>query len=527
MYEYEIAIKAGENVELEKQYRLGSMIMHRCQTHQIPYDQLCQGIVSPSTLRRFINGTAEPEKFIVDQLLERAGVCPDQFESWIDDKDWYWFCKRDEIRQAYNKENYGLMEELIQKYKKICPKVYPSYLQYGELMQAYLYSKQKDTGQFLKQSLDALHCTIPDITSIVWEQACFSIQELHILILIAEGYQKVGKYPLAIRLLEYVITYSTARQIEVEEALKFVPYARLILARIYFQIGKRKNAVRESWKGIQFLQQNHCTICGIPLMEQLLQSIEKRDDKESYDRNEEEIYEKVLISVQKWKEIFREYNIPFDMLHSIQNYENCHIISDSIQAYRLLSGKTQEQFCDGICTVRAFRDIEKGRTSPKTLCFHDLMNRCGLPNTKYTHYTQWNQKRTHVAQLHDKQLPDQAPQQYETLLHSMIPNYPNVNLEQYPLRFHETIMINYLACSYGESGNYLKAVELLRAVYKSYQNSRTAELLSYKGYCFTLKNLANYLQLSNMQKQAETVNRELIRRELHNGHIQYADIIIW
>ncbi|HIR87396.1 MAG TPA: hypothetical protein IAC96_00450 [Candidatus Fimimorpha faecalis] len=487
-------------MRLQKQYQLGSMIIHYCQQYQISYEQLFQGIVSSSTFSRFINGTAELERFIINQLLERAGICPNQFESWIDDRDWYWFCKRDEIRCAYNREDYGLMTELIQEYKKICPKVYPSYFQYGELMQAYLYGKQKTEEQFLKQALNALHCTIPDISSIVWEQACFSIQEIHALILVAEGYSRLQNYSLAISLLKRIIRYTAVRQIELEEAIKFVPYARVLLAHIYFQMGNREDAVRESWKGIQFLKESHCTICGISFMEELLQSIKKQDNQKPGNRNEE-IYRKISNAVQKWKAILKEYDIPFHMLHSIQNYENCHIISDSIQAYRRLSGKTQKQFCDGICTVRAFRDIEKGRTSPKTLCFHDLMEQCGLPNTKHTHYTQWNLRR--------------------------IPSHSKGNLEQYPLWFCETVLINRLACSYGESGNYLKAVELLEAVYKSYQNTRTTELLSYKGYCLTLKNLANYLQLSNMQKQAEAVKKELIRRELQNGHLQYADIGIW
>lgn len=68
-------------MRLQKQYQLGSMIIHYCQQYQISYEQLFQGIVSSSTFSRFINGTAELERFIINQLLERAGICPNQFES--------------------------------------------------------------------------------------------------------------------------------------------------------------------------------------------------------------------------------------------------------------------------------------------------------------------------------------------------------------------------------------------------------------------------------------------------------------
>lgn len=507
-------------MELERRttrsYTLGSVIANNCRIHHISYRQLCQGIVSLSTLRRLVNETIEPEKFIVDQLLERVGVCPDQFEVWIDDKDWYWFCKRDAIRQAYNQKDYRLMGELIQEYKELCPRIYPSYLQYGELMQAYLYKNQADGEQFLKQSLYALHYTISDLTSIVWEQAYFSMQELHILILIAEGYWKVGKQLLAVDLLKHIIAYPFIRQIERKEALKFIPYARFVLARIYTEMGKKKEARKECWRGIDFLQENQCVIGIIPLMEQLLLLLDER----------QEIYEKLVFRLKEWKAVFQTYDVPFDMLYPIQNYENCYIISESIQSYRLLKGMTQEQFCEGICSVRAFRDIEKGKTSPKTFCFNDLMSRCGLPKTKYI---QWNNtENEQLETMFAKKvglLPNQAIQQYEDLLCNKIVGYPDINLERYPFMLYETVIINYLACSYGESGNYLKAIELLGSIYKSYQNSRTTERLSYKGYCLTLKNLANYLQLSNRKKQAAEIDGELMRRELHNGHIEYANVI--
>ena len=89
---------------------------------------------------------------------------------------------------------------------------------------------------------------------IVWEQACFSIQGDSCPYTSGEGYSRLQNYSLAISLLKRIIRYTAVRQIELEEAIKFVPYARVLLAHIYFQMGNREDAVRESWKGIQFFK---------------------------------------------------------------------------------------------------------------------------------------------------------------------------------------------------------------------------------------------------------------------------------
>lgn len=562
----------GKNKKKE-QYDLGALISSACKSHGISYANLCSGILSYSTLMRILNNEIEVEKFVADQLFSRAGVCPDSLEPFIGQSDWNWFCKRQEILTSYNQKLYSKMEEQLKCYETNCPKSYPIHLQYVKMMQAYRLKEISTSFDFLNQALQALQCTIPTIHSIVWKTICLTPQELSILTLIAEGYWKTGNVSDSVSLLYRIISYPKLHPTEIEEILKFLPYARLILSQIYFETHQFANAISECYKGIQLLRDNNCIRFLIPLMEQYLQTMKEYKPFTKWSHKENKIFREISTYLHTLKNIMQDIPVCLPMLYSMENYENCHLISETLYRYRKYKKMTQQQFCEGICTVRAFREIEKGKTNPKKLCFRDFMRQCQLPETKYIPYIQggslteqtlakqflknirlhkYKEAQTTIQELEQtiplmyptNQLflnysqiliqellfhlsPEQQIQQYEKALQGKIPEYPNIDIEIYPFMLYEILILNNIACCYGNIGNHSESIKILTSIRNNYLNSKTSNILSHDGYCLILINLAKYLGLSGMHKKALAINQELIYREFSRGFIHYSNSAIY
>lgn len=558
---------------VKEQYDLGSLISYSCKLHGISYIDLCSGILSYSTLIRILNNNIEVEKFVVDQLLSRAGICPDLFETFIGQNDWDWFCKRQEILASYNQKLYSNMNEQLNHYETNCPKSYPTHLQYVKMMQAYRLKEIGTPSEFLSQALQALQHTIPTVSSIVWETICLTSQELNILILIAEGYWKTGKVADSISLLNRLISYPKLHPTEIEEVLKFLPYAQLVLAHIYFHTNQFTNAASECYKGIQLLRDNNCIRFRIPLMEQYLQAMESYKPFTEWSNKEKKRVRAISSHLNTLKNIIQEIPVSMPILYSLENYENCYLISETLYHCRKYKKMTQQQFCEGICTPRAFREIERGKTTPRKLCFQDLMRQCQLPETKYIPYIQGGSlkaqqlakqflKNIRLRQYKQAQIiiqeleqtiplmypnnqlflkyaqiliqevlfhrsPEQQLHQYEKALQDKIPEYPNINIEFYPFMRYEILTLNNIARCYGSMGNYSKAIEILSSVHNNYLNSRTSSVLLHDGHCLTLLNLAKYLGLSGKHTQALTINQELVCHEFQCGFIHYSSSAIY
>src|SRR5699024_4200415 len=88
------------------------------------------------------------------------------------------------------------------------------------------------------------------------------------------------------------------------------------------------------------------------------------------------------------KNIMQDIPVCLPMLYSMENYENCHLISETLYRYRKYKKMTQQQFCEGICTVRAFREIEKVKKNPKKLYLRHFISQCQLSEAKYIPYIQ-------------------------------------------------------------------------------------------------------------------------------------------
>lgn len=559
--------------EVKEQYDLGALISSACKLHGISYINLCSGILSYSTLIRILNNKIEVEKFVIDQLLSRAGICPDLFETFIGQNDWDWFCKRQEILTSYNQKLYSNMNEQLKHYETDCPKSYPTHLQYVKMMQAYRLKEIGTPSEFLNRALQALQHTIPTVSSIVWETICLTPQELNILILIAEGYWKTGKVADSISLLNRLISYPKLRPTEIEEVLKFLPYARLVLANIYFRTNQFANALFECYKGIRLLRDNNCIRFLIPLMEQYLQAMESYKPSTKWSNKEKKRVRAISNYLNTLKNIIQEIPVSMPMLYSLENYENCYLISETLYRCRKYKKMTQQQFCEGICTPRAFREIERGKTTPRKLCFQDLMQQCQLPETKYIPYIQGGNLKTQqlakqflknirlrkykqaqiviqeleqtiplmypnnqlffkcaqilMQEVLSHQSPEQQLHQYEKALQDKIPEYPNINIEFYPFMRYEILTLNNIARCYGSMGNYSKSIEILTSIRNNYLNGKTSSILLHHGHCLTLLNLAKYLGLSGKHKQALMINQELVYREFQHGFIYYSSSAIY
>ena len=92
----------------------------------------------------------------------------------------------------------------------------------------------------------------------------------------------------------------------------------------------------------------------------------------------ENLEEKGLLSVIK--NLYTEYNVPVYMQDCTYLYQQKWIfaMSDVLRIRREMFGLTQEQLCEGICSVKSIRRAEKGQTDMQRETLKKILNRLGL-----------------------------------------------------------------------------------------------------------------------------------------------------
>lgn len=92
----------------------------------------------------------------------------------------------------------------------------------------------------------------------------------------------------------------------------------------------------------------------------------------------ENLEEKELLSVIK--NLYTEYNVPVYMQDCTYLYQQKWIfaLSDVLRIRREMFGLTQEQLCEGICSVKSLRRAEKGQTDMQRETLKKILNRLRL-----------------------------------------------------------------------------------------------------------------------------------------------------
>lgn len=352
---------------------------------KVSLDQLAMGLMSASQLVKIENGERPINKNIRDRLLERLGIAKELYENLLDLCDFEEWDYKKKILSAIQDKKTEDAYHFLTAYRvrlKENDKVNQQFIliMMGEVFKQEGASKEKIADCYQK----AARLTIPEAEKVWREKRPLSILEINLLLeTLVYGNETDDLYKYRV-LMDYVDMgyYDEITKAKIYPKLVYYYLKKQILFKEYWNVETQTENLKICEKAIDKLRDAGRTYYLVELLEIEMQISEiMLDDTfpEDFEKNEaDKINAKELLSVIK--NLYAEYEVPAYMQDCTYFYQQKWIFSmkDVLRIRREMLGLTQEQLCEGICSVKSLRRAEKGQTDMQRETLKKLLNRLGL-----------------------------------------------------------------------------------------------------------------------------------------------------
>ena len=352
---------------------------------KVSLDQLAMGLMSASQLVKIENGERPINKNIRDRLLERLGIAKELYENLLDLCDFEEWDYKKKILSAIQNKKIEDAYRLLKEYKahlRENDRINHQFIlaMWGEVLKQEGASKEKIAECYRK----AVILTIPDAEKVWSEKRPLSVLEMNLLletIIYGNNMDYLHKCRV---LMEYIDTgyYDEIMKAKIYPKIVYYYLKKQILFKEYWNVETQTENLKICEKAIDKLRDAGRTYYLVELLEIEMQISEIMSDDtfpEDFEKNEtDRINAKELLSVIK--NLYAEYKVPAYMQDCTYFYQQKWIFSmkDVLRTRREMFGLTQEQLCEGICSVKSLRRAEKGQTDMQRETLKKLLNRLGL-----------------------------------------------------------------------------------------------------------------------------------------------------
>lgn len=350
----------------------------------VSLDQLAMGLMSASQLVKIENGERPINKNIRDRLLERLGIAKELYENLLDLCDFEeWDYKK--ILSAIQNKKIEDAYRLLKEYKahlRENDRINHQFIlaMWGEVLKQEGASKEKIAECYRK----AVILTIPDAEKVWSEKRPLSVLEMNLLletIIYGNNMDYLHKCRV---LMEYIDTgyYDEIMKAKIYPKIVYYYLKKQILFKEYWNMETQTENLKICEKAIDKLRDAGRTYYLIELLEieiQILETMPEDAVTEHLEKNgTDRINAKELMSMIK--NLYAEYEVPAYIQDCTYFYQQKWIFSmkDVLRTRREMFGLTQEQLCEGICSVTSLRRAEKGQTDMQRETLKKLLNRLGL-----------------------------------------------------------------------------------------------------------------------------------------------------
>lgn len=351
---------------------------------KVSLDQLAMGLMSASQLVKIENGERPINKNIRDRLLERLGIAKELYENLLDLCDFEeWDYKK--ILSAIQNKKIEDAYRLLKEYKahlRENDRINHQFIlaMWGEVLKQEGASKEKIAECYRK----AVILTIPDAEKVWWEKRPLSVLEMNLLLeTLVYGNETDDLYKYRL-LMDYVDMgyYDEIMKAKIYPKIVYYYLKKQILFKEYWNVETQTENLKICEKAIDKLRDAGRTYYLVELLEieiQILETMPEDAVTEHLEKNgTDRINAKELMSMIK--NLYAEYEVPAYMQDCTYFYQQKWIFSmkDVLRTRREMFGLTQEQLCEGICSVKSLRRAEKGQTDMQRETLKKLLNRLGL-----------------------------------------------------------------------------------------------------------------------------------------------------
>ena len=386
----------------------GLLIKNMRERQGITREQLCEGLCTVSMLGKIESGERYPEKMMRDRLLGRLGAAQDNFENFLNLKEYDKWCERTQVLSGLENERQDV-EQLIEEYGVHSGHDALARQTYLDMKGQYIKQQSGEENEELLYRLysEAVGITMPGMLN---KYPLASLTD------ITDNY--LSGYFLSVRELNLYIEYiryalKTTRASEADEGLgvrcfmnifayiESSNYDEKCLAKIY---PKAVVCLYNEWKRTERI------ITALELLDmcnkavECLRTVEKayylwelldiRRQIISDYRNilvvgdggvEDAELEELRVQTDNWlsvlEEVYSQYNINYKMTNECYFYQenNVYCINDVIRNRRRMLGLSRAKLCKGICAEKTHVAIEGKKCNPQRPIVKELFVRLGLP----------------------------------------------------------------------------------------------------------------------------------------------------
>ena len=351
----------------------------------ISLDQLALGIMSASQLARIEKGERSVAKVVRDRLLERLGVARDLYENLLDLEDYREWERQKDILHAVREKQTKEAERLLSEYAESLKEDENIRRQFYLVMLADIQKKAEGQELFVRKCYrEALALTVPEADTVWAKQRPLSILEINLLLenlAYENGMDSFLKYKVLLRYVEDGC-YDEISKAKIYPKIAFYSLKKRMQYREHLDAGERMECLEICGKAVERLRDAGRTYYLVELLEirkQLLEDQlgeltgEEQKENLAVQREDEELLRVI-------RDLYRQYDVTDYIEDCTYLYQQKWVfpIGEVLKIRRTMFGMTQEQLCDGICSVKSLRRAEQGKTDIQREVREKLLKRLGL-----------------------------------------------------------------------------------------------------------------------------------------------------
>ena len=358
---------------------------------ELTLEQVCDGLCSPVTLNSIENGKWKPDKLLRDRILGRLGVDTESYEHFLDLTEYMRWEMRQQILHCITYEKIDQAQVLLEEYRlKYCMgDRLEKQFYLGMLVQIIRF--KGDQKRVISEILEeAVALTVSGIKDESMKQLVLSVRELN-LILEAEHCRKEGEQADRYR---GILKYIDKKMLDRIGRAKIYPKAVYFLCRcVLAPKGKAvegrllKELMEYCEKAIELLRENARMyyLWEILKLEEWMTEVLMERYAGWGQQEKAEGLNVWYRQRKRWRQaletVYAEEGVRKETEDFCYFYvdKGCYCINDVIRKRRQMLGMTCVELCQGICTERTLRRLERKETQPQWAVVEGLLNRLRLP----------------------------------------------------------------------------------------------------------------------------------------------------
>ena len=351
-----------------KELTIGDIIKYQINKKGISPEKLTEGLCTPTSLKRLINGDTRQSFFLVERILQRLGISVNKVTLLHNESDDTLLIMREMICKLLVEKAYAKAEYILSEYETVADLSCPLHLQYiletrGVILSEG-YGKHEEALELYHKAFKAVldRFEVDKLSDFLLGE-----EEMILLMLMLKEEMKVKNTNISVyarQLLDYV-----EKQYEDEEVRTNI-YTKLawLMGESAMKNNNYEDALELTLGGIEALTDNGLLLHLPQFLDRLLFLTRDRA---------EDVYSSWKKKRDALKELYVEYHEPWETedirLWESYRQNNIYLISELLRDERDLSGYSQEELAEAIgIDVKTISRIENGKSTPKKATFASI-----------------------------------------------------------------------------------------------------------------------------------------------------------